>query len=239
MRSHTTRTWTERARVMVRKLFSERVCQTWKVPPLPQHTPCHHRWWQQKTYNTSYRDGRRNSNTSLRAYAPSSWLQRHAACTWIISRETVAHARGPKSAAFRTCNKASRASSIDATPRSSSTPLRIAMRARDEHALHAVGSTVQTSSRLRLRISRQPIRANGIDARQQDHHDNRDHRYNERPTHDDDKGNTLRPWVDRPQGNRGFNNNGPNRYQNGGEPQQGSRFNQNRNSELHRPPLRG
>ena len=43
-------------------------------------------------------------------------------------------------------------------------------------------------------------------------------------------GFTLRPWVDRQQGNRGFNNNGPNRYQNGREPQQGSRFNQNRNS---------
>ena len=43
-------------------------------------------------------------------------------------------------------------------------------------------------------------------------------------------GFTLRPWVDRQQGNRGFNNNGPNRYQNGEEPQQGSRFNQNRNS---------
>ena len=40
----------------------------------------------------------------------------------------------------------------------------------------------------------------------------------------------LRPWVDRQQGNRGFNNNGPNRYQNGREPQQGSRFNQNINS---------
>ena len=43
-------------------------------------------------------------------------------------------------------------------------------------------------------------------------------------------GFTLRLWVDRQQGNRGFNNNGPNRYQNGIEPQQGSRFNQNRNS---------
>ena len=42
-------------------------------------------------------------------------------------------------------------------------------------------------------------------------------------------GFTLRPRVDRQQGNRGFNNNGPNRYQNGGEPQ-GFRFNQNRNS---------
>ena len=43
-------------------------------------------------------------------------------------------------------------------------------------------------------------------------------------------GYTLRPWVDRQQGNRGFNNTGPSRNQNGGEPQQGSRFNQNRNS---------
>ena len=43
-------------------------------------------------------------------------------------------------------------------------------------------------------------------------------------------GYTLRPWVDRQQGNRGFNNAGPSRNQNGGEPQQGSRFNQNRNS---------
>ena len=43
-------------------------------------------------------------------------------------------------------------------------------------------------------------------------------------------GFTLRPWVDRQQGNRIFNNNGPSRYQNRGEPQQGSRFNQNRNS---------
>ena len=40
----------------------------------------------------------------------------------------------------------------------------------------------------------------------------------------------LRPWIDRQQGNRGFNNTGPSRNQNGGEPQQGSRFNQNRNS---------
>ena len=39
--------------------------------------------------------------------------------TWITSRETVACARGPKSAAFRTCKKASHASSIDATPRTS------------------------------------------------------------------------------------------------------------------------
>ena len=43
-------------------------------------------------------------------------------------------------------------------------------------------------------------------------------------------GFTLRPWIDRQQGNRGFNNAAPSRNQNGGEPQQGSRFNQNRNS---------
>ena len=43
-------------------------------------------------------------------------------------------------------------------------------------------------------------------------------------------GFTLRPWIDRQQNNRGFNNAGPNRNQNGSEPQQGSRFNQNRNS---------
>ena len=43
-------------------------------------------------------------------------------------------------------------------------------------------------------------------------------------------GFTLRPWIDRQQGNRGFNNAGPSRNQNGGEPQQGSRFIQNRNS---------
>ena len=42
-------------------------------------------------------------------------------------------------------------------------------------------------------------------------------------------GFALRPWVDRQQGNRGFNNGGPNRYQNGGNPQQGSKFNQNGN----------
>ena len=47
-------------------------------------------------------------------------------------------------------------------------------------------------------------------------------------------GYTLRPWVDRQQGNRGFgrqdNNGGPSRYQNGGSPQQGPTFNQNGNS---------
>ena len=43
-------------------------------------------------------------------------------------------------------------------------------------------------------------------------------------------GFTLRPWVDRQQGNRGFNNNGRSRFQNGGEHQQGTRFNPNRNS---------
>ena len=43
-------------------------------------------------------------------------------------------------------------------------------------------------------------------------------------------GFTLRPWIDRQQGKRGFNNAGPSRNQNGGEPQKGSRFNQNRNS---------
>ena len=43
-------------------------------------------------------------------------------------------------------------------------------------------------------------------------------------------GFTLRPWVDRQQGNRGVNNGGPSRYQIGGSPQQGSRFNQNGNS---------
>ena len=43
-------------------------------------------------------------------------------------------------------------------------------------------------------------------------------------------GYTLRPWIDRQQGNRAFNNAVPSRNQNGGEPQQGSRFNQNRNS---------
>ena len=37
-------------------------------------------------------------------------------------------------------------------------------------------------------------------------------------------GFTLRPWVDRQQGNRGFNNNGPSRFQNGGEPQQRSQI---------------
>ena len=43
-------------------------------------------------------------------------------------------------------------------------------------------------------------------------------------------GFALRPWIDRQQGNRGFNNGGPSRYQNGGNPQQGPKFNQNRNS---------
>ena len=43
-------------------------------------------------------------------------------------------------------------------------------------------------------------------------------------------GYTLRPWIDRQQGNRGFNNAGPSQNQNGGEPQQESRFSQNRNS---------
>ena len=47
-------------------------------------------------------------------------------------------------------------------------------------------------------------------------------------------GYALRPWVDGQQGNRGFgrqdNNGGPSRYQNGGSPQQGPKFNQNGNS---------
>ena len=45
-------------------------------------------------------------------------------------------------------------------------------------------------------------------------------------------GYTLRLWIDRQQGNRGFNNAGPSRNQNGGEPQpqQGSRFSQNMNN---------
>ena len=43
-------------------------------------------------------------------------------------------------------------------------------------------------------------------------------------------GYALHPWVDRQQGNRGFNNGGPSRYQNGGNPQQGPKFNQNGNS---------
>ena len=39
-----------------------------------------------------------------------------------------------------------------------------------------------------------------------------------------------RPWVDRQQGNRGFNNNGgPSRFQQGRSPQRGSRLNQNGN----------
>ena len=42
-------------------------------------------------------------------------------------------------------------------------------------------------------------------------------------------GFALRPWVDQQQGNRGFNNGGPNRYQNGGNSQQGPKFNQNGN----------
>ena len=42
-------------------------------------------------------------------------------------------------------------------------------------------------------------------------------------------GFALRPWVDRHQGNRNFNNGGPSRYQNGGNPQQGQKFNQNGN----------
>ena len=43
-------------------------------------------------------------------------------------------------------------------------------------------------------------------------------------------GYALRPWVDRQQGNRGINNGGPSRYQNGGNPQQGPKFNQNGNN---------
>ena len=42
-------------------------------------------------------------------------------------------------------------------------------------------------------------------------------------------GFALRPWVDRQHGNRNFNNGGPSRYQNGGNPQQGPKFNQNGN----------
>ena len=43
-------------------------------------------------------------------------------------------------------------------------------------------------------------------------------------------GFALRPWVDRQQGNRGFNNGGPSRFQQGGNPQRGARPNQNGNS---------
>ena len=43
-------------------------------------------------------------------------------------------------------------------------------------------------------------------------------------------GFTLRPWIDRQQNNRGFNNAAPSRNQNRGEHQQGSKFNQNGNS---------
>ena len=43
-------------------------------------------------------------------------------------------------------------------------------------------------------------------------------------------GFTLRPWVDRQQGNRGFNNGGPGRFQQGGSPPRGARPNQNGNS---------
>ena len=42
----------------------------------------------------------------------------------------------------------------------SSAPLRFAVRAHDEHAHDAVGSTVKTPSRLPLRVSRQPVRGN-------------------------------------------------------------------------------
>ena len=58
-------------------------------------------------------------------------------------------------------------------------------------------------------------------------------------------GYALRPWVDRQenrqQGNRGFGRQdnrdygGPSRYQNGGSPQQGRRFNQNGNSGARTP----
>ena len=43
-------------------------------------------------------------------------------------------------------------------------------------------------------------------------------------------GFTLRPWVDRQQGNRGFNNGGPSRFQQRGNPQRGTRPNQNGDS---------
>ena len=43
-------------------------------------------------------------------------------------------------------------------------------------------------------------------------------------------GFTLRPWIDRQQNNRGFNNAAPSRNQNRGEQQQGPKFNQNGNS---------
>ena len=46
-------------------------------------------------------------------------------------------------------------------------------------------------------------------------------------------GFALRPWVDRQQGNRNFNNGGPSCYQNGGNPQQGQKFNQNGNGVAH------
>ena len=43
-------------------------------------------------------------------------------------------------------------------------------------------------------------------------------------------GFTLRPWIDRQQNNRGFNNAAPSRNQNRWEQQQGPKFNQNGNS---------
>ena len=43
-------------------------------------------------------------------------------------------------------------------------------------------------------------------------------------------GFTLRPWIDRQQNNRGFNNAAPSRFQNRGEQQQGPKPNQNGNS---------
>ena len=43
-------------------------------------------------------------------------------------------------------------------------------------------------------------------------------------------GFTLRPWIDRQQNNRGFNNAAPSRNQNRGEQQKGPKFNQNGNS---------
>ena len=70
------------------------------------------------------------------------------------------------------------------TPRSISAPLRIAMRARDEHAFNAVGSTVPTEST----------------------RDNRVHHYTERPTHEDHQGNSGN--AQRSTNNSGMNNSG-------------------------------
>ena len=160
MKYTTTHKQTERENVTERRWYSGKIHREWKIPLLPHTT----RGDCQRPLCSDRGLGEEIS-TPLREHPRHSIGLREGQCQHEQHRERRPRERGSSGAPHTGNARRPHTIPREMRPRAShsTAPLR---HTGSQHALHAFRSTVQTSSRLRFRLSRQSVRANGVNAQQ-------------------------------------------------------------------------